>query len=110
MQFLEQKIDDLRKKFAAVQLLTDSITTEPADETLKKIQLAKADIDFVVQQLKAQYPDDVLKPFNPEFAEAAKQISKSFDNVITNHKNELALIQSELSKLNSQRKILNYQR
>lgn len=110
MNGLDKKIVDLRMLFSGIQSLTDSIDLDTVDQALETINHAKARIDITMGELKANYPPEVLKPYHQEFAVAAKQISKSFDNVITNHKNELTRIQVELAKLNSQKKISNYQR
>lgn len=110
MNTLEKKIDDLRSLYSGVQMLADSINSETAEQTIAAINLAKSKIDMSILELKTGYPAEMLKPYNPEFSAAAKQILNSFDNVITNHKSELAHIQAELAKLDSQKKISNYQR
>jgi len=73
-----------------------------------KITLCVEEIKKLFENLKNNYPSDVVEKLKKEVNLLTKLIDKKFDNVIRNKNVELQELSKELNALQNQKKIVNY--
>ncbi len=73
-----------------------------------KITLYVTEIKELFENLRNNYPSEVVEKLKKEVGLLTKLIDKKFDNVIKNKNIELQELSKQLNSLQNQKKIVNY--
>jgi len=76
----------------------------PFNKATEKMKFVKKRKKEIIEQ----YPPKELKKYDGELLILAKQIEKSFDNIIEEQKAEISALAAELEALNNRKKLIAY--
>ncbi len=110
MQTVEEKIITLEQNLNKVLLLLDTIQEETFDTSIKEITECLKENSEIKKELKNSLPDGKYLEIVKETEEITKLIRDKFDNIINEKKEEMKLVEKELSILNNKKKLANYSR
>ncbi|MBI1938129.1 MAG: hypothetical protein HYS25_08375 [Ignavibacteriales bacterium] len=108
-------MNELKNKAAAISELLDNVqlqlnllNTNNFDDNFQFILETMMVIQRLRKDLEEKYGVENIIKYSPELLLKAKQIEKSYDNIIENFRAEMNYLAKEISRLNGKKKIANY--
>lgn len=110
MNNLELKIQEIDSVLKCISDSLSKLTEENFDLIMEELNVNIKMFLMLKSNLRSEYPSKVTENYQVSSIELTKQIEQKFDNIIKEFKSEQNLIESELVKVQNQKKLINYTR
>ncbi len=105
---MNEQVLAIEKKLVEAKETLESLNESNFQDVIKRFDTIIAECNAKKQQIIDQFGRDEAKKILQITEKTSKQIEKTFDNLITETKNSLSAVASEISASKNKSKLTNY--